>query len=469
MKKQPPTRILLIDDEKNFRRVTSLSLKEAGFDVRAAGNGAEGLRALEEEEPEVILCDLNMPVMDGMDFLSELRKRNSGIPVIILTAYASIESAVKAMRAGAFNYLTKPINRAEMELAIQRAAEFSRLSRENRMLREITEGRREVDRLIGDSAVMRELRETISRLALSDAPVLISGESGTGKELIARALHFDGPRAEGGAFVVLNCAAVPGELLESLLFGHRKGAFTGADADHEGKFEAADGGTLFLDEIGDMPLGLQAKLLRALQEGEIERLGDSRPRPVDVRIISATHQDLAVKIEEGAFRQDLYYRLAVIPIEAPPLRDHLEDTPLLVRHFLQRHGSGDILVKEESLAELKTRSWPGNVRELENLIMRVCALNPGISSIGADLPGMQPEAAGPTMARNIDFGAIELPENGLVFEDLERSLLEAAWEKSGHNQSRGAGLLGLPRQAFSYRLQKFGIIPKHGRSRDDEG
>lgn len=456
--------VLLVDDDTNFRRVTAYALEESGFTVSTAANGVEALDSLTQSKPDVILCDLNMPVMDGLTFLGELGSRAIDIPVVVVTAYGSIESAVEAMRAGAFNYVTKPINRQELRCAIEKATDLGSLREENRRLRERLAGGRAADRLIGSSAAIEKLRQTVVRLADSDATILITGESGVGKELVARALHYDGPRAEKGSFVVLNCAAVPGDLLESLLFGHRKGAFTGATADRQGKFEAADGGTLFLDEIGDMPLDLQAKLLRALQEGEIERIGDTKPVSVDVRVVSATNQPLVQRIEEGRFRQDLFYRLAVVPIEIPPLRDRLEDLPALLSHFLARHGAPGAEIAEATLAELRHRPWPGNVRELENLVMRACALAPGLSTLTPELV----EPLGPEPSAGLDLtdpSTITIPDRGISFEAVERGLLVAAWEKSGHNQTRGAELLGLPRQAFSYRLQKYGIIPKHGRDK----
>jgi len=454
--------VLLVDDDTNFRRVTAYALEEAGYEVSTAKNGSEGLDALGIATPDVILCDLNMPVMDGLTFLGELERSGIDTPVVVITAYGSIEGAVEAMRAGAFNYVTKPINRQELRLAIDKASGVQRLREENRRLRERVAGGRAADRLLGSSARMVELRGTLARLAESEAPVLITGESGVGKELVARALHYDGPRADNGRFVVLNCAAVPGDLLESLLFGHRKGAFTGATADREGKFEAADGGTLFLDEIGDMPLGLQAKLLRALQEGEIERIGDTAPRSVDVRVVSATNQPLADRIEHGAFRQDLFYRLAVVPLDIPPLRERLEDLPVLLRHFLTRHGAPGAEVPQATLAALEQRRWPGNVRELENLVMRACALESALDSLTPAL--VEPTGPEGLQAPGIlDASDFELPADGIRFEDVERRLLRAAWEQSDHNKTRGAALLGLPRQAFIYRLQKHCIIPSYGR------
>jgi two-component system NtrC family response regulator len=465
--KYAKSRVLLVDDDKNFRKVTAYALEEAGFQVSTAANGRDALDSLASDSPEVILCDLNMPTMDGMAFLHELESRGVEIPVVVITAYGSIESAVEAMRAGAFDFVTKPINRQAVRLAIEKALDYQNLRTENRQLREQIAGGRAVDRLIGSSPGMERLRETLARLAESDAPVLITGGSGVGKELAARALHYDGPRAVSGKFVVLNCAAVPSELLESMLFGHQKGAFTGAHEERIGKFEAADDGTLFLDEIGDMPLPLQAKLLRALQEGEIERIGDTTPRKVNVRVVSATNQPLKEKIEEGGFREDLFFRIAVVPVEIPPLGERLDDLPALLHHFLARHGAAGVEVPVNVIAELRRRTWPGNVRELENLVMRVCALEPSLKTLAVHhIEGV--ESIRPAKKSSLDPGSIELPEAGIRFEEIERNLLLAAWERSGHNQTRGAELLGLPRQAFSYRLQKYGIIPKHSRARQKE-
>lgn len=459
-------RLLLIDDDRNFRRVTGLSLEEDGFEVFEAANGREGLDHLKQGEFDIVLCDLNMPVMSGMEFLEEYTKRLESVPVVVITAYGSIESAVEAMRFGAFDYVTKPVNRGELRVSIQRALQYRALAEENRRLRERVAGGREVDRILGSSPSMGNLRDVLSRLADSDVPVLVRGESGVGKELAARALHYDGPRGDTGRFVVLNCAAVPAELLESLLFGHRKGAFTGASTDHVGKFEAAGEGTLFLDEIGDMPLDLQAKLLRVLQESEIERIGENKPRKVNTRVVAATNQDLEARVEEGAFRRDLYFRLAVVPVEIPPLRHRVEDIPLLVKHFLARHGGTSVKVPERTLSVLKQRKWPGNVRELENLVMRACALNPGLKTLEIEdlqpQPSLSPAGIDPSSAR------IVIPEDGVDFEEIERAYLSAAWELSGGNQSRGARLLGFKRQAFIYRLQKFGIVPGYEKRGQDE-
>ena len=465
---QTKAQILFIDDDHNFRKVTTFALGQAGYGVRAAANGEEGLAALNEERPDAILCDLKMPVMDGMSFLAALAERGDAPPVIVITAYGSIETAVAAMRAGAVDYITKPINRDELHMALDRALDHQRLRRENRALREQVAGGRAVDRLIGVSPAMQTLREMLLRLAESNAPVLLRGESGVGKELAARVLHYDGPRAQRGQFVVLNCAAIPPELLESELFGHRKGAFTGAVRDHVGKFEAADGGTLFLDEIGDMPFGLQAKLLRALQEGEIAPLGESRARRVDARVVSATNQPLEECVAAGRFREDLYYRLAVVPLELPPLRARPEDLLLLARQFLARHGAPGAELSAGAERALTGHTWPGNVRELENAIMRACALRPGLTRLETeDLPPLG--GAGINGQGLWGEGPLRLPAEGVDFEQVEKRLLQAAWEQSGHTQKRGAELLGLPRQAFIYRLQKHGIIPPYGERPREEG
>ena len=465
----PPPLILLIEDDKNFRQVVTYALKQAGYAVVTAQNGQEGLEKLASDHPDVVLCDMKMPVMDGMTFLAEKASREDDTPVVVVTAFGSIESAVEAMKAGAFDYVTKPVNQDALRIAVSRAIERQQLRHENRVLRERVRGGKAVDRLVGVSAPMRALREMLTRLAESPATVLLRGESGVGKELAARALHEDGPRATSGKFVVLNCAAIPAELLESELFGHKKGSFTGAHDDRVGKFEAADNGTLFLDEIGDMPLGLQAKLLRALQEGEIERIGENQVRRVNVRVVGATNQPLEELVEAGRFRRDLFYRLSVVPVQMPALRDRREDIELLAKTFLARHGAPGAEISEAALTRLQQHPWPGNVRELENLLLRACALRPGLRRLEADdLAPLASAGRSAATGNLLGEGAIALPEEGINFEDVERRLLIAAWEQSGHNQTRGAKLLGLPRQAFIYRLQKIGVLPAYGEGKPEE-
>ncbi|MDX1970913.1 MAG: sigma-54 dependent transcriptional regulator [Candidatus Sumerlaeia bacterium] len=458
-------KILLIEDDKNFRQVVSYALKQVGYSVTAVANGAEGMEALLNLRPDVVLCDLKMPVMDGFAFLAEKVKVGDDTPVIVVTAFGSIENAVDAMKAGAFDYVTKPVNQEALKIAIARAVERQQLRIENRILREKVRGGRAVDRLIGNSEAIRTLRETLSRLADSPATVLLRGESGVGKELAARALHEDGPRANTGRFVVINCAAVPGELLESELFGHKKGAFTGALDDRVGKFQAANNGTLFLDEIGDMPIALQAKLLRALQEGEIERIGENQLRKVNVRVVAATNQPLEDLVKLGKFRGDLYYRLSVVPVFLPPLRNRLDDVPQLTRTFLANHGAPGAGISEPALKVLQEYPWPGNVRELENLLLRACALRPGLNQL--EVSDISSLSSTKGLYGEQPTGGIVVPESGFSLEELERQYLLAAWEQSGRNQTRGAKLLGLPRQAFIYRLQKIGVLPPYGESKGE--
>ncbi|MCC6546831.1 sigma-54-dependent Fis family transcriptional regulator [Candidatus Sumerlaeota bacterium] len=461
--------ILMIEDDKNFRQVVSYALKQAGYSVVTAQDGREGLAMLTTEKPDVVLCDVKMPVMDGMAFLAEKQALRNDTPVIMVTAFGSIEGAVEAMKAGAFDFVTKPINQDVLRMAVSRALERQALRVENRALRERVRGERSVDRLVGISSSIRDLRETIARLAESSATVLLRGESGVGKELAARALHEDGPRSLSGRFVVLNCAAVPSELLESELFGHRKGSFTGAHDDRVGKFEAADNGTIFLDEIGDMPLQLQAKLLRTLQEGEIERIGENKMRRVNVRVVAATNQPLEELVEEGRFRRDLFYRISVVPVILPPLRERPEDIEVLVRTILARHGAPGVEASADALDRLRAHRWPGNVRELENLLLRACALRPGLKRLEAsDIGSLAATRSDDPISILLSDGVLELPEDGIKFEEIERRILLAAWEQSGHNQTRGAKLVGLPRQAFIYRLQKFGALPSHGDSKVEE-
>ncbi len=459
----PGMKMLFIDDDDNFRSVTAFALRKDGYEVEMAKNGKEGISKLGEFCPDVVLCDLKMPVMDGIAFLKAKQEIGNDIPVIVLTAFGSVETAVEAMRAGAVDYLTKPVNREELRHALKRIESEELLKRENRSLRLQLASGQAVDRLIGTSNHIRDLRNTITKLAESEVPVLLRGESGTGKELAARALHFDGPRSLSGQFVVMNCAAIPSELLESELFGHRKGSFTGANTDHIGKFEAANNGTLFLDEIGDMPQALQAKLLRALQEGEVTPIGENSPRKVNVRVVAATNQPLEQRVKEGSFRQDLFYRLAVVVVDLPPLRIRAEDIEVLSKHFLAKYGSPGAGIDSDAMENLRTHDWPGNVRELENVIARACALRPRLENLNKlDLPPIIKESACGFEENLWGDRPLKIPETGVSFERIEKRLLEAAWRQSGENQTKGAELLGLHRQAFIYRLQKFNLIPTYG-------
>jgi DNA-binding NtrC family response regulator len=464
----PEPILLFIDDDENFRKLTAYDLTGRGYQVLTAENGQAGLSVLAKNKVDVILCDLKMPVMDGLSFLKSLHQEALHPPVIVVTAFGTVENAVQAMKSGAVDYITKPVNRDELYIAIERVLDHQRLKHENRKLRRQLSAGSAADRLIGSSGVMKNLRETLLKLAESDAPILLRGESGVGKELAARSLHYDGPRSRRGQYVVLNCAAIPRELLESELFGHKKGAFTGAVEKRTGKFEAADGGTLFLDEIGDMPVELQVKLLRVLQEGEVTRIGESKPLYIDVRVIAATNQPLEEKIKSGTFRQDLYYRLSVIPLTIPPLRARLEDLPILCRHLLDENGAAGTEVTDSAMEILMAHAWPGNVRELENEIMRVCALYPGVGRINPEMLDIKvPAKSGLEyeLMHGRDF--IRIPAEGIQLGEVEKKLLTAAWEQTNHHQTAGAELLGMTRQAFIYRLQKYGLIPRYKNSGGD--
>ena len=444
--------ILLIDDDDSLRRVMEFSLAESGYRVQTAASGEEGLRLFEKDSFDAVITDITMPGMNGMEVLAKIRQRDSHLPVIIITAYGTIESAVEAMKQGAFDYITKPFNRDELRLTLERAFTMRRLEKENVELRAEVKGRYRFDSLVGSSETIREVLDMAGRVAASDASVLITGESGTGKELLAKGIHYNSLRANG-PFVAVNCAAIPENLIESELFGHMKGAFTGAVKDREGKFELAGGGTLFLDEIGDLRVDLQAKLLRALQERHVDRVGGSHPVPVDVRVIASTNRDIERAVKEGGFREDLYYRLSVIPLRMPPLRERKDDIPLLVNHFLKKFNpSQDVRVDHEALAALTAYGWPGNVRELENAIERASVLKRGDMITSADLPDkLKKEKA------SVENIILNLPEKGISLEDLEKNLIIKALERHKGNQTRAAEYLGITRPTLIYRMEKYGI------------
>ncbi|RME40751.1 MAG: sigma-54-dependent Fis family transcriptional regulator [Deltaproteobacteria bacterium] len=440
--------ILLVEDDDSLRRVTEYQLSEAGYEVVAVESGEAALEALAQDRFDLVLTDVRMPGISGVELLEKVVHEHPGLLVIVMTAYATVEQAVAAMRAGAHDYLTKPFSRDGLLLAVRRAFDYRSLRRENLRLREELL-RRSGDEIVGQSEAVRKLREVIGRVAGTNSSVLLLGESGTGKELVARALHRGSPRHEK-PFVTVNCAAIPESLLESELFGHVRGSFTGAHQDREGKFVQADGGTLFLDEIGELPLALQPKLLRALQEMEIEPVG-GRARKVDVRVVAATNRDLAAMAREGAFREDLYYRLAVIPVDVPPLRERREDILLLVRHFLQRHGDERSLTPEAADA-LQSYPWPGNVRELQNCVERMCVLATGRRFELADLPEAVRGDAGAATSP-----VLRLPADGYSLEELEKEAVLQALERCGGNQSQAARFLRIPRHTLIYRMEKYGI------------
>ena len=452
MKHPVAAKILLADDDLSFQKVMSYNLSEMGAEVLTAQNGTEALELVRRDRLDLVLTDVRMPGMDGLTLLREIRAFDPSIPVILITAHGDIEMAVEAMLLGATDFITKPFDRARMREKVERALKLPRLQRENQALREELVTRYSFENMIGSSAAMRQLFEMMARVAFRDTTVLILGESGTGKELVARALHYASPRREG-LFVAVNCAAIPPTLLESELFGHVKGAFTGADSVREGRFQLASEGTLFLDEVGDMPLELQAKLLRALQERQVEPVGSSRPIPFNVRIIAATHQNLEKYIQSGDFRQDLYYRLNVVPLQIPPLRDRMEDLPLLVKHFLKQFGEPGVVVEEGAFEKLNRHTWPGNVRELENAIERALALREHPDRI-TERDIHLPDALRPEATRS----GLEIPEGGVKLDEVERQFILSALRKTGDNQTRAAELLGITRQKLIYRMHKYGIL-----------
>jgi len=442
--------ILLIDDDDSLRRVMEFSLTEAGHTVQTAASGEDGLRLFEKGNFDAVITDITMPGMSGMEVLAKVRQRVPTIPVIVITAYGTIESAVEAMKQGAFDYITKPFNRDELRLTLEKAIKMRRLEKENVELRAEVTDRYSFESIICSCEKMKEVLDLAGRVAASDASLLITGESGTGKELLAKGVHFNSRRANG-PFVAVNCAAIPEALIESDLFGHVKGSFTGAVRDKEGKFELADGGTLFLDEIGDLRIDLQAKILRALQEREVDRIGGGKPVSVDVRVIAATNKDIERAVKDGVFREDLYYRLNVITLFIPPLRDRKEDIPVLAGHFLKKFNTeADVRMDGSALSVLTAYGWPGNVRELENVIERASVLKRGLLITREELPEkLKKEKMG------VEGIILNIPEQGISLEELEKKLIIKALEKHKGNQTRAAEFLGITRPTLIYRMEKF--------------
>jgi len=448
------TRILLVDDDKNLLRVLSYQIRELGFEVTGVSAPREALKCMEETDFDLVITDLRMPGMDGLQLLEEVRKIEKDLPVIVLTAHGTIDKAVEAIRRGAYDFLTKPFESAEVEHSIRNALKLAQLLEENRRLAHAVAEKFKFEGILGTSGKFQAVISQAQQLAAVETTVLIQGESGTGKELIARAIHYNSPRSHH-PFVVVNCGAIPAELLESELFGYRKGAFTGAVRDKKGKLEAGDRGTVFLDEVGELPLEMQVKLLRVLQQGEIDVIGETAPRRLDIRFIAATNRDLRQLVEDGRFREDLYYRLSVAPLQVPPLRERREDIPLLVQHLLEKINlklGREVRLEEEIVAILMNYDWPGNVRELENLVERLVVFARG-SGVGVD--DLPPSFRGPVES----FGnlVLKLPDEGFSLEELERELLQAALERNNWNQSRAARYLGLTRNTLIYRMRKFGL------------
>lgn len=462
-------RVLIVDDEPHMRKILSVMLEADGHAVTEVGTVREALEALRGAPFDVVLTDQKLTDGDGFAVLAASSDIDTSMPVVILTAYASVELAVEAMRRGAFDFIAKPFSPGVVQAVVHRAVERASLLRENERLRgEVKRLSNETD-IVGTSEAIRQLLDTVDRVAPTNATVLILGETGTGKELIARAIHKRSPRS-AGAFIAVNCAAFPETLLDSELFGHEKGAFTGADRPRQGLFEAAHKGTLFLDEAGEMPPSLQAKLLRVLAEGQITRVGSTVARGVDVRVLAATHRDLRQRVRDGQFRDDLYYRLSVVPIYAPPLRNRLEDLPILVEHFLDQ-AARDLKIARKSLApaaleRLKKYEFPGNVRELRNLIERACILARSSQLQPSDFPGSDFESADASsdVVRAESGDLLEtwiasLPEQidlRATTDYVERVLVRRALDRAEGVQAEAARALGLSRSDIAYKLKKFG-------------
>ena len=447
--------VLVVDDDSSLRRVMKMQLEEAGYQVALASDGEQAGVIIDEQRPKLVITDLLMPGMGGLELLKQIRDNRLETTVIMITAFGSVETAVEAMKSGAYDYVTKPIDYEGLVLAVHRAMERQSLLEEVRSLRSALDERYGFENIVGRSKRLLHVLDMASRVAQHDSTVLLLGETGTGKELLARAIHQNGGR-KNKPFVTINCGAIPKELLESELFGFTRGAFTGAHTAKVGKIEMADGGTLFLDEVGELPLDMQVKLLRLLQNGEIEKLGSTAQAVVDVRVVAATNRNLPAMIEDGAFREDLYYRLAVVPLALPPLRERKEDIPELVQHLLRklkaRHGHPDLTVAPALVSHLCNYRWPGNVRELENVLERMLVLSSG-NHIGlADLPDemkQTPPAHGSFL--------FDLPENGISLEGVERELLLRAIEKFNGNQTQAARFLDISRRTLIYRMEKHGL------------
>ena len=450
--------VLLIDDDSSLRRVMEFTLTQAGWQVLPAADGEAGLALFRRERPRVVVTDIQMPGKSGFEVLAAIRELEAETAVIVITAFGTVDKAVAAMKQGAFDFLTKPFSQDELRLTLERAEAFQGLQRENSRLRRALATRDDFGHVVGISDAMQTVFARVRRVAASEATVLIEGESGTGKELIARAIHQGSERREG-PFVAVNCAAIPADLLESELFGHVKGAFTGAIRDRSGKFAQADGGTLFLDEVGELPGEMQPKLLRALQEREVEPVG-GQVRKIDVRVVAASNRDLEQAIRDGAFREDLYYRLAVVPLRLPALRERPGDIPLLVRHFAGKYGGGEF--SSAALAALGRYPWPGNVRELENAVQQALILRHGEVVEVGDLPAKITGAASAAQG-----GVLNLPPDGYSLEALEKEAVVEALRRCGGNQTRAAAFLRIPRHTLLYRMEKYAIPRRSGDGRED--
>ena len=449
-------RVLVVDDEENLRLVLKTLLKRHGYDVEVAENGEQALGLVDTFGPDVILTDVRMPKMNGLDLLATLKAKQNAATVIVMSAYGSVDLALEAMKAGAYDYVGKPFKPDEIVLALRKAEERESLRRENRALKEQIQKDSQFESILAKSQAMNDIFKTITKIADFKTTVLVQGESGVGKELVARAIHARSSR-KNHPFVAINCGAIPENLLESELFGHKKGAFTDAQADRRGLFEEADGGTLFLDEIGELPLNLQVKLLRALQEETIRRLGESKAIKIDVRIVTATHRDLAAEAKAGRFREDLYYRINVLPIVIPPLRQRKEDINLLVDHFTTRNnarlGTQIRAITADARKLLLEYAWPGNVRELENTIERAMVLCDGDVIDAHDLPERLRDALDPVQVQ-LASGELSVKKTTAVIEEI---LIRRALQKTRGNRTRAAELLEISHRALLYKIKDYKI------------
>jgi DNA-binding NtrC family response regulator len=444
-------RILIVEDEDKLRRILELQLLDSGFDVVKAATAEEALPFM--DRADLILTDFKLPGMTGLEMLQLIRRQDSHVPVIVMTAFGTVENAVDAMKAGAADFLLKPFSLDHLTTVVNKALEIRSLRDENRRLKEELGRKYQWDNIVGRSTAMQQIFGTIMRVAPTRATVLLAGESGVGKDLIARAIHFHSPRKDR-PFVKINCAAIPENLMESELFGYEKGAFTGANTSKPGKFEEADTGTVMLDEIGEVPANIQIKLLRVLQEREFERLGSNKTMHIDVRVVAATNRDLRAALEDGTFREDLYYRLNVVPMEIPPLRARKEDIPYLAHHFVEKlapeMGGRVTDITDAAIEKLMQYSWPGNVRELENVIERSIVMALGEKLDAGDIRldmNLRPRVAA---------GEVGLPD-GMSLDTYEQELIKDALKKADGNKSQAARILGLTRNALRYRLTQMGI------------
>lgn len=456
-------KILVVDDEESIREFFEIMLKREGYEVFTAANGREGLEVLKRQPVDLVISDIQMPEMSGMELLTKVKELDPEMLVLMITAFGSTETAVEAMKLGAYDYVQKPFKIDEVKIIIRQALERRTLKLENAQLKKELGTKYAFDNIIGGAPPMMRIYEMVKRVANTKSSVLITGESGTGKELIARAIHYNGPLKDK-PFVTVNCGAIPENLMESEMFGHKKGSFTGAIADKKGLFEVANGGTIFLDELGELPLTMQVKLLRVIQEGTFKRVGGTEDITVDVRIISATNKNLELEVKTGRFREDLFYRMNVIQIHCPPLRERKEDIPMLANHFLDKFskalGANVKKISNEAMEIIKRYHYPGNVRELENIIERTVALEPGSMILPESLPRHLMDVQQPT--GQLDANKIEIDgDKGIDLEklvaDFERTLLTKALQQTGGIKKKAAKLLNISFRSMRYRVDKYGL------------